>query len=61
MTNDERLMSEIFNGLFERPKDIELEESCEVIFKLYQSFIKAGFTDAQAFSLVTEILKGGIK
>ncbi len=45
MTNDERIMS----------------EWCEAIFKLYQSFIKAGFNDNQAFYLTSEILKGGIK
>ena len=41
------------------------KETCEDVakdlFKIYESFVKAGFNKTQAFYLTSEILKGGLK
>ena len=41
------------------------KETCEDVakdlFKMYESFVKAGFDKTQAFYLTSEILKGGLK
>lgn len=58
MTDAEKIM---FTYLFDESKDAGLGKAAKVLFEVYESFVRAGFNDDQAFSLVTEILKGGIK
>ncbi len=44
----------IFKELFENDLD-----AAKYLFKMYESFVKAGFDKTQAFYLTSEILKGG--
>lgn len=37
------------------------EDVAKDLFKMYESFVKAGFNKTQAFYLTSEILKGGLK
>lgn len=39
----------------------ELLEGAKSLFQIYESFVKAGFNETQAFYLTSEIFKGGLQ
>lgn len=56
-------MNNDFTNLFinKQPKQDELSKVAKELFNMYESFVKAGFNETQAFYLISEILKGGMK
>lgn len=58
MTDADKIM---FTYLFDGSKDAGFGKAAKVLFEAYESFVRAGFNDDQAFSLVSEIVKVGVK
>jgi hypothetical protein len=56
-------MNNDFTNLFinKQPKRDELLKVAKELFNMYESFVRAGFNENQAFYLISEILKGGIQ
>jgi hypothetical protein len=56
-------MNNDFTNLFinKQPKRDELLKVAKELFNMYESFVRAGFNETQAFYLISEILKGGIQ
>ena len=57
--NEKNIFKELCENDNERLKD--LLDTAKGLFKTYESFVKAGFDETQAFYLTSEILKGGLK
>lgn len=57
--NERNIFREICENDNERLKD--LLDAARGLFYIYESFVKAGFDETQAFYLTSEILKGGLK
>jgi hypothetical protein len=57
--NEKNIFKEICENDNEWLKD--LLDAAKDLFKIYESFVKAGFNKTQAFYLTSEILKGGLK
>lgn len=57
--NEKNIFREICENDNERLKD--LLDAARFLFEIYESFVKAGFNETQAFYLTSEILKGGSK
>lgn len=57
--NGKNIFKEICENDNERLKD--LLDAAKGLFKIYESFVKVGFDETQAFYLTSEILKGGLK
>jgi hypothetical protein len=53
----------IFRGICENDNERlkNLLDGARFLFKIYESFVKAGFDETQAFYLTSEVLKGGLK
>ena len=57
--NEKNIFKELCENDNERLKD--LLDTARGLFNIYESFVKAGFDETQAFYLTSEILKGGLK
>jgi|LSQX01.1.fsa_nt_gb hypothetical protein len=56
-------MNNDFTNLFtnKQPTQDDLLKVAKELFDMYESFIRVGFNETQAFYLIGEILKGGIQ
>ena len=56
-------MNNDFTNLFinKQPTQDDLLKVAKELFNMYESFVKAGFNETQAFYLISEILKGGMQ
>jgi len=57
--NERNIFREICENDNEKLKN--LLDAARGLFSIYESFVKAGFDETQAFYLTSEILKGGLK
>jgi len=57
--NEKNIFREIGENDNEMLKN--LLDAAKFLFRIYESFVKAGFDETQAFYLTSEILKGGSK
>lgn len=57
--NEKNIFREICENDNERLKG--LLDAAEGLFNLYESFVRVGFDETQAFYLTSEVLKGGLK
>lgn len=57
--NEKNIFREIGENDNEMLKN--LLDAARFLFNIYESFVKAGFDETQAFYLTSEILKGGSK
>ena len=59
MNNDD-IISSILREMADNKKDADdgLQKACESTFRLYKSWVDAGFTQEQAFELIKIMLAG---
>lgn len=56
-------MNNDFTNLFinKQPTEDDLLKVAKELFNMYESFIRVGFNETQAFYLTSEIFKGGLQ